>query len=596
MSEVQILSPRPIISINDSLMKKEFNNFHPLFLLRRRAAPIWVAFILLASVFLLFTTVGAQFESQAIKTSEFSAVRECPDGIEHRLPSRVVLQHIDGVFHKWEEYDLGGKGAFCIFLRKPEQRRLTTGEAKTLLENSTRWREQAPVGDVREVLDPNDPRLRAPPAAPKLPDDYQIREAPASSEPDKPAPHAYPCQENRSGVSPERVPLSKPEDMIGVDTRSRVTATEGYPWHTVGYVLNTYASDNRFRGTGFIVSPYMVLTNGHMIYSKDEGGYAKKVDFSPAQRQRFEGGEVIRPYGTHPASSWQTNERYIDALTNDSSAQFNYDYAAVFFDTPFSSVGINTYMPLVFDAAAAGTIDLAGYPAAVQGEGNSLAMWHSSGIVLSEADLIIYYDADTSGGNSGSPIWQYFPDPALIRVIAVHAFGAVRFNGGPRLVIQNQALIQSWVEWAPPAPSGSGGGRSCFIATAAYGSYLDPHVQVLRDFRDRYLLGYKLGQKMVKFYYQKSPPIAVVIARSEVSRLITRWCLTPFVGAAYLSVRFGIAMTLMILTMGILLTFFMIWLARKGCKHNIKLASAGLQQDRHHLLSIPMRKHQAHSL
>ncbi len=134
-------------------MKKGLGYFRQRFSLRKEVAPILAALILLASVFVLFTTVGAQIESQAVKTLEFSAVRDCPDGIEQRLPSRVVLQHIDGVFHKWEEYDLGEKGEFCIFLRKPEQRRLSIGEAKTLLENSTRWREQAPrcrrCGDTR---------------------------------------------------------------------------------------------------------------------------------------------------------------------------------------------------------------------------------------------------------------------------------------------------------------------------------------------------------------------------------------------------------------------------------------------------------------
>jgi hypothetical protein len=90
---------------------------------------------------------------------------------------------------------------------------------------------------------------------------------------------------------------------------------------------------------------------------------------------------------------------------------------------------------------------------------------------------------------------------------------------------------------------GAGGGGGCFIATAAYGSYLDPHVMVLRKFRDGYLMTSRPGRAFVELYYRASPQIADYIARHEGRKVAVRAALTPVVyGLEYPLVSSGLIM------------------------------------------------------
>jgi hypothetical protein len=71
----------------------------------------------------------------------------------------------------------------------------------------------------------------------------------------------------------------------------------------------------------------------------------------------------------------------------------------------------------------------------------------------------------------------------------------------------------------------------CFIATAAWGSWMDPHVQILRRFRDEVLLPYAPGRWLVAVYYRYSPPLAEWIGHHESLRAMTRAVLAPVVFA-----------------------------------------------------------------
>jgi len=81
-----------------------------------------------------------------------------------------------------------------------------------------------------------------------------------------------------------------------------------------------------------------------------------------------------------------------------------------------------------------------------------------------------------------------------------------------------------------PGPAELAGQKgNCFIATAAYGSYDQFDVWVLRQFRDKILLKNNEGRWFVKTYYRISPPIAHFIAGHDTLRAMVRVMLKPFV-------------------------------------------------------------------
>ncbi len=76
--------------------------------------------------------------------------------------------------------------------------------------------------------------------------------------------------------------------------------------------------------------------------------------------------------------------------------------------------------------------------------------------------------------------------------------------------------------------------QGCFIATAAYGSPFAAKIDLLRSFRDAWLMKSSFGRKAVHFYYRNAPPWADWIAKHESLRAFTRMLLAPVVGLVWL--------------------------------------------------------------
>ncbi len=103
----------------------------------------------------------------------------------------------------------------------------------------------------------------------------------------------------------------------------------------------------------------------------------------------------------------------------------------------------------------------------------------------------------------------------------------------------NKSITANFAAISSGDGNGDGKKKGCFIATAAYGSPIHPHLDVLRDFRDTYLMPTNLGRVLVDLYYKYSPYVADLIAKHKVLSIAVRINLLPLIAFSYSIVHFG---------------------------------------------------------
>jgi hypothetical protein len=108
----------------------------------------------------------------------------------------------------------------------------------------------------------------------------------------------------------------------------------------------------------------------------------------------------------------------------------------------------------------------------------------------------------------------------------------------------------------------SGGG--CFIATAAYGMPMAEEIQILRNFRDEYLLTNLVGQALGGLYYRVSPPIAKFITVHPSLKPIARAGLVPAVVLSTIAVNTTPAEKMAIASLLVLISVAVaVWVTRR---------------------------------
>jgi glutamyl endopeptidase len=244
-----------------------------------------------------------------------------------------------------------------------------------------------------------------------------------------------------------------------VPSLTPVGAGAGYPWTTMVELQATFPDHQTYVGSGAMVDSYHVLTAGHVLYSSSDGGWATQVKAVP------ELNGSSQPYGSASATYERTYTTFINynKAHPGQTAPGDYDIGLL---TLNRTVGNQTgWMGYGYNnnnaAFSSGTVfNTAGYPATNGYNGQNLE-YSGGGIagLSSDGSAIQYWQSSitTYGGQSGSPVWEYFPSTNSRVIYGVHVGGTGQSNSLNFATRITQGIFNDLQNWrnADHAPSAS---------------------------------------------------------------------------------------------------------------------------------------------
>lgn len=213
----------------------------------------------------------------------------------------------------------------------------------------------------------------------------------------------------------------EPNSIIGTDNRKIITDTTVDPYRKIAFLVIKYPNGKTYIGSGNLISADMVLTAGHCIYSKENGGWAQSIAVYPGNNGDY------APYGVAYSKRLMSVKGWTD---NESS---EYDIGAVKLDRNIGSsvgwFGLTTAME--------GSITLSGY----HGDLNR-RMATETGVISDHTGNNVFYKLDSTGGSSGSGVYN-----SKQQILAVHAYGSSNLNFGTKINNANFQLVRDWINY-----------------------------------------------------------------------------------------------------------------------------------------------------
>ena len=247
------------------------------------------------------------------------------------------------------------------------------------------------------------------PATPSSAPDHEPGQPfdPGSSNPDATA--------SPTDGSEEPLPRAAPRSVIGTDDRLPVADPLAYPAGAIGRLTFRQRGGSYFC-TGFLIAADTVATAGHCVHdglSDSVEGFSDNVFFTPGQNGI---GGSSAPFGSCGVIEVTATDPWLQGQVE------RFDLGFVRLDCSIGdTVGWFGFEPGGSADAEGSDVTVQGYPF----DKPSGTQWFSEGTIEFVTDGLAFYRADSSAGQSGSPVYQMRSCRGATGacVVAVHGYG-----------------------------------------------------------------------------------------------------------------------------------------------------------------------------